>query len=239
MSRQFLPQRHLPETVNVPFVDLAPANDVVKRRVLDRIAKTIDDGSFTNGEAVAEFEQEFAEHVGRRHCVGVSSGLDALRLALIASGLASGSGVIVPASTFAATFAAVIQAGGNPVPVDITEADYNLDVQETEAAAARGATHILPVHLYGQMADMRELSRVAQSHGLQIVEDACQAHGARRDGLRVGDVGQAAAFSFYPAKNLGAMGDAGALVTDDGELAARARALRVHGETRKYHTRRV
>lgn len=234
MSRHS-PRTRLPESVRIPFVDLAPANDVVKRRVLDRIAKTIDDGSFTNGEAVAEFEQEFAEHVGRRHCVGVSSGLDALRLSLIASGLVSGSGVIVPASTFAATFAAVIQAGGNPVPVDITEADYNLDVQETEIAAARGATHVLPVHLYGQMADMRELSRVARSHGLQIVEDACQAHGARRDGLDVGDVGQAAAFSFYPAKNLGAMGDAGALVTDDGDVAARARALRVHGETRKYH----
>jgi dTDP-4-amino-4,6-dideoxygalactose transaminase len=207
----------------------------VKQQVLERIARTIDRGDFANGEAVAEFEQQFADYCGLRHCVGVSSGLDALRLSLVASGLAPGDGVIVPASTFAATFEAVIQAGGSPVVVDIADVDYNLDVGRSESAAAAGATHILPVHLYGQMADMHQLSRIAEAHSLEIVEDACQAHGARRDGLSAGRAGRAAAFSFYPAKNLGAMGDAGAVVTDDAELAAHVRALREHGETSKYH----
>jgi dTDP-4-amino-4,6-dideoxygalactose transaminase len=137
--------------------------------------------------------------------------------------------------TFAATFEAVIQAGGTPVVVDVVEDDYNLDVGKTERAAGDGTTHVLPVHLFGQMADMRRLSSVAERRGLQIIEDACQAHGARRDGLAAGRVGRAAAFSFYPTKNLGAMGDAGALVTDDEALAEHALALRVHGETRKYH----
>jgi dTDP-4-amino-4,6-dideoxygalactose transaminase len=219
----------------VPFVDLAPSNGAVKQRILVRVGETIDRGDFTNGQAVEVFERELADHLGRRHCVAVSSGLDALRLSLVASGLAPGAGVIVPAMTFAATFEAVIQAGGTPVVVDVAEGDYNLDVGATEVAAAEGATHLLPVHLYGQMADMRGLSSLAERHSLQIVEDACQAHGARRDGVAAGSAGRAAAFSFYPAKNLGAMGDAGALVTDDEVLAEHARALRVHGETRKYH----
>jgi dTDP-4-amino-4,6-dideoxygalactose transaminase len=223
------------EDLHVPFVDLGPSNGAVKRRVLERIGETIDRGDFTNGHAVAEFERALAGHVGRQHCVAVSSGLDALRLSLVASGLARGGGVIVPAMTFAATFEAVIQAGGTPLVVDVADDDYNLDVGGTERAATNGTTHMLPVHLYGQMADMRRLSRVAERHGLQIVEDACQAHGARRDGLAAGSVGLAATFSFYPTKNLGAMGDGGALLTDDDALAEYARALRVHGETRKYH----
>jgi dTDP-4-amino-4,6-dideoxygalactose transaminase len=230
-----IPRRTHPlHHAHVPFVDLGPSNDVVKRRVLDRIGETIDRGDFTNGQAVKEFERELADHSGRRHCVAVSSGLDALRLSLVASGLAPGAGVIVPAMTFAATFEAVIQAGGTPVVVDVAEEDCNLEVGATDVAGS-AATHMLPVHLYGQMADMRGLSGVAERHGLQIVEDACQAHGARRDGLVPGSVGRAATFSFYPTKNLGAMGDAGALVTDDEELAEQTRALRTHGETRKYH----
>jgi dTDP-4-amino-4,6-dideoxygalactose transaminase len=208
---------------------------VVKERVVARIRQTIDRGDFTNGQAVTEFEHRFAAYLGRKHCVGVASGLDGLRLSLLASGLAQDDGVIVPASTFAATFEAVIQAGGRPVVVDVAEDDYNLDVGQSTVAAAAGASHVLPVHLYGQMADMRGLLRVAKTHGVQIIEDACQAHGASRDGVLAGRGGRAAAFSFYPSKNLGAMGDAGALVTDDEELAYRVRALRVHGETRKYH----
>jgi dTDP-4-amino-4,6-dideoxygalactose transaminase len=223
------------EGVPVPFVDLGPASSAVKARVLARVSETLDRGDFLNGEAVLVFEQEFAEFVGRAHCVGLSSGLDALRLSLVASGLAPGGGVIVPAATFAATFEAVLQAGGKPVVVDVTEEDYGLDVAQTAAAVAEGASHIIPVHLYGQMSDMQALSRIAERRGTQIIEDACQAHGASRDGVRAGRTSRAAAFSFYPSKNLGAMGDAGALVTDDEELASRVRALRVHGETRKYH----
>ena len=206
----------------------------MRERVLARIRETIDRGDFTNGQAVSDFERQFAEHSGHRHCVGLSSGLDALRLFLLASGLAQEDGVIVPASTFAATFEAVLQAGGRPIVVDVGDEDYNLDLAQTEAAAT-AASHVMPVHLYGQMADMRGLSRVAEVTGLQIVEDACQAHGSQRDGVSPGELARAAAFSFYPSKNLGAFGDAGALVTDDGELASRVRALRVHGETSKYH----
>ena len=228
-------QPGLVEGVRVPFVDLQPASSAVKDRVLARISQTLDEGDFLNGEAVGEFERRFAEFVGRIHCVGVSSGLDALRLALLGSGLQPGGEVIVPAATFAATYEAVVQAGGTPVVVDIAPEDYNLDVEQTETAAAAGASHIVPVHLYGQMADMRSLAHIAEKYGVEIVEDACQAHGALRDGVRAGGGGRAAAFSFYPSKNLGAMGDAGALVTDDEGLASHTRALRVHGETRKYH----
>ena len=235
MMRPSSSEARQPKNLRVPFVDLGTVNSVVKQRILEAISQTIDRNDFTNGEAVAEFERRFADHSGRRHCVAVSSGLDALRLSLVGSRLAPGAGVIVPAMTFAATFEAVIQAGGTPIVVDVADVDYNLDVGQTERVAGRDATHILPVHLYGQMADMRRLSSVAERHGLQIVEDACQAHGARHDGLAAGSVGRAAAFSFYPTKNLGAMGDAGALVTDDRALAEHALALRVHGETRKYH----
>lgn len=203
--------------------------------MLERVADTIERGDFLNGAAVADFERAFAGYCGVDHCVGVSSGLDALRIALQGAALEPGAGVVVPAHTFAATFEAVVQAGGVPVVVDITDADYTIDASQTRAAAQRtGATHILPVHLYGQLADMRSLAELAGELGAQLVEDACQAHGARRDDVTPGQASRAAAFSFYPAKNLGAMGDAGALVTDDEELAAYARALRVHGERQKY-----
>jgi dTDP-4-amino-4,6-dideoxygalactose transaminase len=225
----------LADSVSVPFVDLGPASSAVKERVLARMSQTLDEGDFLNGEAVWEFEQRFAEFVGREHSVGVSSGLDALRLSLLASGLSPGDRVIVPAGTFAATFEAVLQAGGTPVVVDVTDEDYGLDVAQTETAVAAGASHVLPVHLYGQMADMRAITRIAEAYGATVIEDSCQAHGASRDGLSAGVASQAAAFSFYPSKNLGALGDAGALVTDDEKLAVHARALRVHGETRKYH----
>jgi dTDP-4-amino-4,6-dideoxygalactose transaminase len=223
------------EGVPVPFVDLGPTSSAIKERVLTRISKTVDQGDFLNGQAVVEFERRFAEFVGRKHCVGVSSGLDALRLSLLASGLRPGDGVIVPAATFAATFEAVVQAGGTPIVVDINDEDYGLDIERAETVVADGARYVLPVHLYGQMADMRTLTSISDRYGMKLIEDACQAHGASRDGLHAGRAGDAAAFSFYPSKNLGAMGDAGALVTDDDELASRTRALRVHGETRKYH----
>jgi dTDP-4-amino-4,6-dideoxygalactose transaminase len=220
--------------LDVPFVDLAPTNGVVKQRVLARIGATIDKGDFINGEDVEEFERQFAAYCGHAHCVGVSSGLDALRLSLLATDLSAGAGVIVPATTFAASLEAVIQAGGKPIIVDVDDRDYTLDVRQAEGEAA-GASHLMPVHLYGQLADMRRLVGVAATYDLEIVEDACQAHGSRRDGIAPGDAGRGAAFSFYPSKNLGAMGDAGALVMDDEELSLRVRALRVHGETFKYH----
>jgi dTDP-4-amino-4,6-dideoxygalactose transaminase len=164
----------------------------------------------------------------------MGSGLDALRLALLAAGIESGDEVIVPASTFVATLESVTQAGGRPVVVDVGESDWNIDPAAVEAAVTPQTRFIMPVHLYGQMADMRALDEVASRHGLRIVEDACQAHGAERDGLRAGAVGVANAFSFYPGKNLGAFGDGGALVTNDAEVATMARALREHGQMAKY-----
>ena len=164
----------------------------------------------------------------------MASGLDALRLGLLATGLEPGDEVIVPAATFVATVEAVTQAGGVPVVVDISEGDYCLDSEAAEAAVGPRTHSLMPVHLYGQMADMATLEPIARARGLALVEDACQAHGAERAGVRAGATGTVAAFSFYPAKNLGAAGDAGALVSRDEELATRVRALREHGQTAKY-----
>jgi dTDP-4-amino-4,6-dideoxygalactose transaminase len=223
------------ERSTVPFFDPGPSFSVLKSTLVDEISELIDSGAFINGPQVAAFETAFADFCGADHCVGVASGLDALRLALIAGGLAPGDEVIVPANTFVATLEAVTQAGGVPVLVDVSERDWNIDPEAVEAALTDRTRFLMPVHLYGQMADMRTLREIAARAGIGIIEDACQAHGAERDGLRAGASGLAAGFSFYPAKNLGAMGDAGALVTTDAELAAISRALREHGQTRKYH----
>jgi dTDP-4-amino-4,6-dideoxygalactose transaminase len=220
--------------VDVPLVDLTPAHDSIKPAILRDLSELIDRGVFLNGPEVAEFEEAFATYSRARHCVAVASGLDALRLALLAAGLEPDDEVIVPAHTFVATLEAVTQAGGVPVPVDITTKDYNLDVDAADAAIGERTRFLLPVDLYGQLADGPALRELAGRRGVEIVEDACQAHGAARDGVTAGTIGLAGAFSFYPTKNLGAMGDAGAIVTDDDGLASRARALREHGETSKY-----
>ena len=220
--------------IEVPFVDLRLSNEPLRAGLLDAISVLIDSGAFVNGPQVAEFEEAFAAYCGTSDCVGLASGLDALRLALIAGGIRPGDEVIVPAQTFVATLEAVTQARGTPVLADIVEVDYGLDAEAAEAALTQRTRFLLPVHLYGQMADMQALRSLAERHGLSLVEDACQAHGAERDGLRAGAAGLAGAFSFYPAKNLGAMGDAGALATDDADLAATVRALREHGQRTKY-----
>ena len=225
----------LTDQIAVPFVDLARMNDRIRGEFLEAVAGLIDSGAFVNGPAVASFEQAFASYCRTADAVGVASGLDALRLALLAGGIQPGDEVIVPAQTFVATLEAVTQAGGTPVPAEVSSLDYNLDPKAAEAAVTSRTRFLLPVHLYGQMADMQSLRSLADKAGLAIVEDACQAHGAERDGLRAGAGGLAGAFSFYPAKNLGAMGDAGALTTDDESLAAAVRALREHGQRRKYH----
>jgi dTDP-4-amino-4,6-dideoxygalactose transaminase len=207
----------------------------VRSDVLDAVADLVDSGTFINGPQVAEFERQFATYCKMQYCVGVASGLDALRLALIACEVGPDDEVVVPAHTFIATFAAVTQAGGLPVVVDISEADYNMDVLAARDAITARTRVLLPVHLYGQMADVEALREIAASKSMLVVEDACQAHGSTRNGLRAGTIGVAAAFSFYPSKNLGAFGDAGAVVTGDPELASRIRSLREHGQTTKYH----
>src|SRR5579862_1892040 len=220
--------------IRVPFLDLALVHGPLRGQLLDELGVLIDTGSFTNGPAVAEFEDAFAAYSGGAHCVGVGSGLDALRFGLLAAGLGPGDEVIVPALTFAATLEAVTQAGARPVVADIRGDDFGLDPAAVEAAVTPRTRAVVPVHLYGAMADMRGVLQVAEKRSLAIVEDACQAHGASRDGLRAGVAGSAGAFSFYPSKNLGAMGDAGALLTDDAGVAAQVRALREHGQRAKY-----
>lgn len=227
-------ERILAPAATVPFFDLRSSHEPVAGPILEEIASLIQAGAFTNGPQVAAFELEFAGWCGAEHCVGLASGLDALRLALFALGIGAGDEVVVPANTFAATLEAVTQVGATPVLVDATEADYNLDVDAAEAAVTPRTRALLPVHLYGQMADMQSVRRLADKHDLAVLEDACQAHGAMRDDVQAGTAGDAAAFSFYPAKNLGAFGDAGALVTKDHELDETVRALREHGQRAKY-----
>jgi dTDP-4-amino-4,6-dideoxygalactose transaminase len=230
-----------PRTVSaasVPFIDLSPANEVVRVDVLKALSALAERGTFVNGPPVEQFEALFAAACGRDHCVALASGLDALRLGLIGAGIGAGMRVLVPAMTFVATFEAVVQAGATPVPVDVRAIDAGLD-PEAAAAALDGVDAILPVHLYGQMADMKAIRALADSRGLVVIEDACQAHGAARDGVRPGAASTAAAFSFYPSKNLGGWGDGGALVTDDHDLVSRAKALREHGQTAKYHSEYV
>jgi dTDP-4-amino-4,6-dideoxygalactose transaminase len=217
-------------TLPVPFLDLRSSHDDLKQDLLAEIGALIDSNAFTNGPAVAAFEDAFAAYCNRSACIGLGSGLDALRLALIAAGLEPGDEVLVPANTFIATLEAVTQAGGIPVPVDVSEVDLNMDVEAAGAAVGPRTRFVMPVHLYGQLADMRGLAQL----GLPVIEDACQAHGATRDGVAAGELGLAAAYSFYPGKNLGAFGDAGALVADDEELVARVKALREHGQRAKY-----
>jgi dTDP-4-amino-4,6-dideoxygalactose transaminase len=215
-------------------MDLTRTHAPLSAEILQDIAELMGTGVFVNGPAVARFEEALAADIGVARCVGLASGLDALRIGLIAAGLERGEEVVVPAMTFVATLEAVTQAGGLPVVADIQEDDLNLDPDSAAAAITHRTRFVLPVHLYGQLADMGRLA----SLGLPLVEDACQATGAVRDGRRAGSVGLAAAFSFYPAKNLGAMGDAGALVTNAQELADRARALREHGQRRRYEHER-
>jgi dTDP-4-amino-4,6-dideoxygalactose transaminase len=213
----------------IPYLDLSLTPEL-KTEILAEIKRLVESGAFTNGPQVENFERDFAAYCDAAHCVGVASGLDALRLALLAAGLEPGEEVVVPALTFAATLEAVTQTGGVPVIADIGEVDYCLDLEAAASAVSPRTRFLLPVHLYGQMADLTLLETL----GLPIIEDACQAHGARRDGCNAGSTGHAAAFSFYPTKNLGAFGDAGALTTSDEEVAATVRALREHGQFRKY-----
>jgi len=218
----------------IPFIDLSAVNREVNASILVEIEQLVETGLFVNGPQVAEFEERFAAYCGTKACVGMASGLDALRLALLAEGIEPGDEVVLPANTFAATLEAVLQARGTPVLVDVTTADYNIDTDAASDAVSSRTRFILPVHLYGQLADMQRLQTICAGSKVELIEDACQAHGAEREGVRAGGGGVAAAFSFYPTKNLGAFGDSGALVTADAAVASRARALREHGQLEKY-----
>ncbi len=220
--------------MKVPFVDLAPAHGEVRAALDAAYRRVLDRSTYVLGTEVETFEEAFARWCGVRHCIGVGNGLDALTLILRGLGIGAGDEVIVPAHTFIATWLAVTQVGARPHPVEPDPRTLNIDPQRVVDSITPRTRAILAVHLYGRLADMAALRDIADRHGLRLVEDAAQAHGARRGGRAAGAWGDAAAFSFYPTKNLGALGDGGAVTTDDQDLAARIRALRNYGSTRKY-----
>jgi len=223
----------------IPLVDLGIQHQQVADEVAAGFARVIGRGAFILGEEVAGFERDFAAFCDARHCIGVASGTDAIELMLRAAGIGSGDEVIVPVNTFIATALAVVRAGASPVFVDCDE-DYGLiDVDACAAALGPRTRALLPVHLFGQMAPMAPLERLAREHGLLCFEDAAQSQGARQRGRASGSIGLAAATSFYPGKNLGAFGDAGAVLTSDGTMARRLRALRNYGSEVKYAHPRV
>jgi dTDP-4-amino-4,6-dideoxygalactose transaminase len=221
--------------MSVPFVDLKAQHRSLAFELQQAISAVLERGDFILGEDVRLLEEEFAGYCEAQYAVGVSSGTSALELALRAFEIGPGDEVITAANTFIATAAAISYAGAKPVLVDIDAHSYNIDVSQIEAAVTERTKALIPVHLYGHPADMDPILEIAEGYGLVVIEDACQAHGARYKGKRVGSLGHAAAFSFYPAKNLGACGDAGMVVTSDPEVAERIRMLRDHGQSDKYH----
>lgn len=218
----------------VPFLDLHLLHSEIESELLAAYSRVLRSGTFILGEELTAFEDEFAKYCGAKHCVGVGSGLDALVLSLRALSIGTGDEVIVPAHTFIATWLAVSIAGARPVPVEPDPRTYNIDADCIESAVTARTKAIVVVHLYGQPAEMDSILEVAQRHGLWVIEDAAQAHGARYKGRRVGVLGDIAAFSFYPGKNLGALGDGGAITTNNDGLAHKVRLLRNYGSTQKY-----
>lgn len=215
----------------IPFSDLAPTTAEIRDEVSSQWLRLLDSGAFIGGAAVERFERNWASYCGREHAVGVANGTDALHLLLRALGIGPGDEVLVPANTFIATAEAVVLAGASPRFVDVDPETLLLTSELVEQAITPSTAAVIPVHLYGHVADVQAIEEVARRHGLKMLEDAAQAHGATRDGVRAGGTGVAAAFSFYPGKNLGAFGDGGAVVTDDSALADLVRSLANHGRS--------
>jgi dTDP-4-amino-4,6-dideoxygalactose transaminase len=225
--------------MQVPLLDLAAQYAPIRDAVVEAVTRVVDTQKFILGPEVEAFEAEVAAYLGARHAIGVSSGTDALLVAMMALELGPGDEVIVPTYSFFATAGCVSRTGATPVVVDIDPVSCNLDVAAVRRAITSRTRAIVPVHLYGQAADMRPLMAVAAEHGLPIIEDAAQAIGATLDGQALGTFGRFGCFSFYPSKNLGAAGDAGLVTVNDDEMAARVRLLRVHGAQRTYHHEKV
>lgn len=217
----------------IPLVDLAAQYEDIRDEVIPAMERVMRSARFILGEEVELFEERFAAYCGADHCVGVSSGTEALHLALRALDIGPGDEVITTANTFAATAFAIAYTGASPVLVDVQASDYNMDVALLRRAITSRTKAIVPVHLYGQPAEMGAILAVANEHGLHVVEDACQAHGARYRNRPVGSLGDAGCFSFYPGKNLGAYGDGGAVVTNRRDLLDRLRSLRNYGQHTK------
>jgi dTDP-4-amino-4,6-dideoxygalactose transaminase len=219
----------------VKFLDLKAAYLELKNEIDEAVARVLDSGWYLLGRELEGFESEFASYCETKHCVGVANGLEALVLGLKAVGVESGDEVIVPANTYIATWLAVSYVGAIPVPVEPIPGVWTIDPDRIEAALTRRTKALIPVHLYGQPAEMDAILRIARKHGLRVVEDAAQAHGAKYRGKRLGAHGDVAAWSFYPGKNLGCLGDGGAITTNQPEIADRVRVLRNYGSRAKYH----
>jgi len=218
----------------IPFLDLKAPYLELKQELDDAIARVVSSGWFIGGPEVDQFEADYATYCGANHAVGVANGLDALQLALRAMDVGPGDEVIVPSNTYIATWLAVSQCGATPVPVEPDAQTYNIDPAHIEAAITPRTKVVLPVHLYGQPADMDPILAIARKYGLKVLEDGAQAHGAKYKGKRLGAHGDAVAWSFYPGKNLGAMGDGGAVTTNDPQIADHLRVLRNYGSRVKY-----
>ena len=219
----------------VPYLDLPLQMRSIRKEIDAAIARTLDNCTFCLGPEVAQFEKDFARFCGAEHCVGFNSGTSTLHVALLLLNIGPGDEVITTPYTFVATSWGISYVGAKPVYVDIEDATFNLDPSLVERAVTSRTRAILPVHLYGQPCELKPLLEICQKNNLPLVEDAAQAHGAKYHGKTVGVFGAMSCFSFYPGKNLGAYGEAGALVTNDAGLAGRARALRDHGSTRRYY----
>lgn len=220
----------------VPFVDLKRQHARMAADLHNAFSEVVEGSSFVLGSAVTSFERSFAATLGAQHCVGVGSGTDALHIALLACGVGPGDEVILPSHTFVASALAVSWTGAKPVFVDVDPTTYSLDPDQVAAAIRSRTRAIMPVHLYGRCTEMAPLLSIAAEHGLRIIEDAAQAHGALDDGHAAGTIGDIGCFSFYPTKNLGGLGDGGAMVSNDASLAERCRLLRNYGEAEKYRS---
>lgn len=220
--------------MEVPFLDLKSINNTYRDGFQMAMNRVLDSGWLILGEETRAFEREFADYCGTKYCVGVGNGLEALVLLLRAMDVGNGDEVIVPSNTYIATWLAATHVGAVPVPVEPIERTYNIDPGKIAAAITPRTRAIIAVHLYGQPAEMDRIMEIAEQHGIRVIEDAAQAHGATYRGRRVGSLGHAAGFSFYPGKNLGALGDAGAITTDDASIADRVRVLRNYGSRVKY-----
>jgi len=221
--------------MEIPFLDLKAPYQELKEEFDTAYQRVMNSGWFIMGGELEAFEHEFAAYCNVKHCIGVANGLDALHLILRAYGIGDGDEVIVPANTYIATWLAVSYAGATPVPVEPDARTYNLDPNLIEAAITKKTKAIMPVHLYGQPADMDPILELGKRYDLKVIEDAAQAHGAYYKGRKAGSLGDAAGFSFYPGKNLGALGDAGAVLTNDDDLADKIRMLGNYGSKVKYH----
>jgi dTDP-4-amino-4,6-dideoxygalactose transaminase len=221
--------------MKVPFLDLQAHHAPLRAEIDCAIARVIDAGAFAGGPFVADFEREFAAYCGCEYAIGVGNGTDALWLALLACNIGAGDEVVTVPSTFMATAEAITYCGATPVFVDIDESTYTMDPARLELALSSKTKAIIPVHLFGQTADMDPILEFARARGLFVIEDAAQAHGAEYKGRKAGTLGDAGCFSFYPGKNLGAFGEAGGVVTNDARINEKIRVLRDHGQVRKYH----